>query len=750
MRYDKKKLAAAGIVSLLSLHFLSLPESGGDLKGMIAIETEDIAIVFDNGTYGYGISYYLKDGRKWNLIGNTPQPFFYTLAINGDRFDVKYEMQEIVLGDNYAVGRASNSFKGIRLNSEVKISVDSSSVVRIDFESSIVGRANGGINQGFSISVKELWEDVNYILPGLWYKHNAYTEDGPGERVSHEWFVREDRLTYPSITMFCKDYSMILLRADPAKKDPEVRGSYLKGLTGNIIYDEQSGYTGLGSVGFEDTGNTQEIGIYYPFYEKRYSYQRKMPLVNLNLLRSSVLALYDIKDGQKLEHSWWLRIGKEKDIQTAIHNGWELAYSRYSPELAIQKVDVKDLKESLKNYYDKAYFDAGAISGFLSVWDTHRKLPGMPIFEAGFTGRCLLNAKQYLDYGRENNDKVSTERALRIINSWCDGTRKGFFNELWLVSNWWAEFIPLHRGIPISQYFPFIIPTQVSTRRQSEALWALELAYEAEKERGIDHSLWEETIIKNLDKLCEIQSDGGSFARAYYLDGRESDSNPGATSAVVMALTKGYELFGKARYLECAKKSGDYIIENVIASIDYHGSTLDSNCEDKESATYALYSMRCLYELDPDEKWLKSAELAAEIVLTWFYLWDVPFDGGSDLGKIGLRTTGFGSVSSENNHIDVYLFDTPSTLWWLGEKTGKEEFREMARLIYFNSLQVVPVQEDLKNCARIGFVPEIIQQTLWDYGFYGKGYYGELSCVGWTVASLWCATDMISSTDMIS
>ena len=131
-------------------------------------------------------------------------------------------------------------------------------------------------------------------------------------------------------------------------------------------------------------------------------------------------------------------------------------------------------------------------------------------------------------------------------------------------------------------------------------------------------------------------------------------------------------------------------------------------------------------------------------MLTWFYLWNVPFDWGSDPGKMGLRTTGFVSVSSGNNHIDVYLFDMPSTLWWLGEKTGNEEFGEMARLIYSNSLQVVPVQEDLKNCARIGSVPEIIQQTLWDCCFYEKGYYSELSCVGWAVASMWCATDMIS------
>jgi len=741
-----KLLSLLMVLALFSSHACLLGAEAENGLPDVAIRTDNTAIAFMKEAEGYGLSYYMKEDGGWREIGNTTEPFAFNLVKNGSPAYLTGEIREIVSGDRFMVGRSSLPFDGGHISCEMNVSIDDDSAFRLDFDTTLhmngEYKNKGGIGQKFSIKAPGSWQDVDYVLPGWWYKHNAHTEGGPGERAGHKWFVREDRLTSPSITMFQGDHSITLIRADLAKHDPEVGYSTLRGLTGYVTYDEQQGYTDLGSVGFEDMGNAQEIGICYPFYEGDHSYQKKIPLINLKQMRSSATALYDLKDGQRLEHSWWLRIGDERELQDTIRNVWKFSYSRYDPVMGEVAIGTKELKESLKNYYEKAYFDAGNIAGFISIWDTYRRLPGMPLLEAGFTGRSLLNAKQYLDYGRENNDETAISRSLKILDSWCSTGKKGFFNEMWLVSNWWtALHIPLHIGIPISQYMPFIIPTQVSTRRQAEALWALELAYESEKQRGNHHELWEKTIREHLDKLCAIQGPDGSFARTYDMDGGVKDPNPGATSTAVMALTKGYELLGDKAYLERAERSGDYIAQNVIIPIEYHGSTLDSNCEDKEAATYALYSMRCLYEADGDEKWLNCAEMAADVALTWFYLWDVPFDEATPLGRIGLKTTGFGSVSSENNHIDVYLFDTPSTLRWLGEKTGREEFEQMAELIYRSCLQVVPVEGDMKNCASVGFVPEIIQQTLWDYGFYGKGHYGELSCVGWTVASLWYATD---------
>ena len=38
---------------------------------------------------------------------------------------------------------------------------------------------------------------------------------------------------------------------------------------------------------------------------------------------------------------------------------------------------------------------------------------------------------------------------------------------------------------------------------------------------------------------------------------------------------------------------------------------------------------------------------------------------------------------------------------------------------------------------KVGYYPEVIQHTNWDYGRNGKGYYNDMFAPGWTVASLW-------------
>ena len=51
------------------------------------------------------------------------------------------------------------------------------------------------------------------------------------------------------------------------------------------------------------------------------------------------------------------------------------------------------------------------------------------------------------------------------------------------------------------------------------------------------------------------------------------------------------------------------------------------------------------------------AKKAAYFALSWYYTWDVPFAEGQMLGDIGLKTRGWGNVSVENNHIDVFIFE---------------------------------------------------------------------------------------------
>ena len=112
------------------------------------------------------------------------------------------------------------------------------------------------------------------------------------------------------------------------------------------------------------------------------------------------------------------------------------------------------------------------------------------------------------------------------------------------------------------------------------------------------------------------------------------------------------------------------------------------------------------------------AKKAAYFALSWYYTWDVPFAEGQMLGDIGLKTRGWGNVSVENNHIDVF-------------------FSDFAEVISTSMRQLLPYEGHMCGIAKVGYYPEVVQHTNWDYGRNGKGYYNNIFAPGWTVASLW-------------
>ena len=128
---------------------------------------------------------------------------------------------------------------------------------------------------------------------------------------------------------------------------------------------------------------------------------------------------------------------------------------------------------------------------------------------------------------------------------------------------------------------------------------------------------------------------------------------------------------------------------------------------------------------------------AAYFALSWYYLWDVPFARGQMLGDIGLKSKGWGNVSVENNHIDVFVFEFADVLRWLAREYEEPRFKNFADVISSSMVQLLPYKEHLCGIAKEGYYPEVVQHTCWDYGKNGKGFYNNIFAPGWTVASLW-------------
>ena len=202
----------------------------------------------------------------------------------------------------------------------------------------------------------------------------------------------------------------------------------------------------------------------------------------------------------------------------------------------------------------------------------------------------------------------------------------------------------------------------------------------------------------------------------------------------------GYKYFKDKRYLEAARRTVNYLEIEIISKSDYFSSTLDANCEDKEASLYAstaAYYLALVSKGEERAHYTALARKAAYFALSWYYTWDVPFAQGQMLGDIGLKTRGWGNVSVENNHIDVFVFDFADVLRWLAKEYSEQRFADFAEVISTSMRQLLPYEGHMCGIAKIGYYPEVVQHTHWDYGKNGKGYYNTIFAPGWTVASLW-------------
>ena len=243
-----------------------------------------------------------------------------------------------------------------------------------------------------------------------------------------------------------------------------------------------------------------------------------------------------------------------------------------------------------------------------------------------------------------------------------------------------------------------------------------------------------------LDSFLRLQNTDGSFPRKFKDDFSIVDGSGGSTPSATLPLVLGYKYFKDKRYLLSAKRTVDYLEKQLISKADYFSSTLDANCEDKEASLYAATAAYYLALATKGAERAHYAELARKatyFALSWYYTWDVPFAKGQMLGDIGLKTRGWGNVSVENNHIDVFVFEFADVLFWLSKQYSEPRFSNFATVISTSMRQLLPYEGHMCGIAKVGYYPEVVQHTNWDYGRNGKGYYNSIFAPGWTVASLW-------------
>lgn len=555
-------------------------------------------------------------------------------------------------------------------------------------------------------------DDCLFYMPGFWYRRNLRSpKEAPSFHTSDSWVVREDRLSTPMTTIFDEKNgkSLSVARIDKFKSDALTTHK-----EGEVIL---SGTTSLGYTGFENCNGVATLSFGYPYKEAPKTYIRKLTLA------PSVEAYQFLGKGESMTLTWEINEATPSDFSDCVKQAWEYSYDLYKPAKVETPYTNEIMKEVMSNFFVESFIGDTPTRYYSGVELHTETCDNVDVAEVGFVGRNLLNAFNALEYGEDKQRTDLVANANAIFDSYLQNgfSPAGFFNE---VVHYKRNFIePVH-----------------SIRRQSEGVYSTLYYLNYEKNKGRKHPEWEKRIKGMLDTFLRLQNEDGSFPRKFMDDLSIVDKSGGSTPSATLPLVMGYKYFKDKRYLDAARHSVDYLEKELISKADYFSSTLDANCEDKEASLYASTAAYYLALATKGAERVHYAGLAKKatyFALSWYYTWDVPFAQGQMLGDIGLKTRGWGNVSVENNHIDVFVFDFADVLHWLSKEYNEPRFADFAAVISSSMRQLLPYEGHQCGIAKKGYYPEVVQHTNWDYGKNGKGYYNHIFAPGWVVASLW-------------
>lgn len=567
-------------------------------------------------------------------------------------------------------------------------------------------------NYGEQIKTGYKHSDCQFYMPGFWYRRNLRSpKEAPSFHTSDSWLVREDRLSTPLTAAFnpVSGTSMSVIRID--KFDKEALTTH-KG--GEIIL---SGETSIGYTGFCNVDGVTVLAYGFPYKEAPKTYIRKLTLA------PAVEAFQLLRKGDSISMTWEVSERNAADFSECVQRTWEYCYDTNRPKPVDTPYTVDRMKEVMSNFFVESYVGNTPTHYYSGVELETATCANTDVAEVGFVGRTLLNAFNALEYGKQQNRQDLVDNANHIFDTYLQNgfSPAGFFNEV----------VHYNRGFK---------ETRHSIRRQSEGVYAILNYLNYEKQQKRKHPEWEKRIKGMLDSFLKLQNEDGSFPRKFKDDFSIVDASGGSTPSATLPLVMASKYFKDKRYLASAKHTVDYLEKELISKADYFSSTLDANCEDKEASLYAAtaaYYLALVTKGEERAHYAGLAKKAAYFALSWYYTWDVPFAEGQMLGDIGLKTRGWGNVSVENNHIDVFIFEFADVLHWLSKEYNEPRFSDFAEVISTSMRQLLPYEGHMCGIAKVGYYPEVVQHTNWDYGRNGKGYYNNIFAPGWTVASLW-------------
>ena len=468
--------------------------------------------------------------------------------------------------------------------------------------------------------------------------------------------------------------------------------------------------------------------------------------------------------------SYILQIDDAKDLTDACWKTTKLQMERVlNPEVKLlftlkeaQFYRRQMVHNSFREFPDKK----GNPAGYFIHFSPRKKYGAQNLLEYGFCGTQTLISYDMLNAYLENGDEEYRNRALRTLDYFVDNCfdPSGLPNGIYNVDKeeyvyWWTGILfPFQYSSDRDELENYLGNQVVSSlmsiadelrkvegnycRSMIDSMHYLLKCYEHEKERGVEHPNWMAAIEKFCDKFIEIQNPNGSWNRGYSMKGEPLTNPPqwfGATEIEqgsgaifpVELMVEMYKYTMDKKYLRSAEKAARFVRDSYVDDVEYIGGLNDTTHRksvkiDAVGVMFAMRTMLLVYEANGDKTMLEGAYSAAKILASWVYLWDIPFDKTTLLGKHGFNTTGWANcdVIPAGSYVDCEFVEFIPEYLRIAEYCQDKELAIVARIVTRGMQHGLSMPQNMYGYAMPGVQCEGYMTSLWLADTEYKGFSG--------------------------
>jgi hypothetical protein len=394
-------------------------------------------------------------------------------------------------------------------------------------------------------------------------------------------------------------------------------------------------------------------------------------------------------------------------------------------------------------------------AGYLVHFSPRRGETQGSLLEFGFSGDQTLVAFAQLKYGYDTRTPLYRDRARSVIDFFVthcqleNGYSHGIYDPINDRFTYWFTGIlmPFQYATTEDEVRHFVgrqiasallpIAAELRTvegnylRTMCESMYPTLLAYELDREEGVEQGHWLEAGIRFGEFLLRVQGADGSWFRAYDTAGngltspaqwfgRSETEQKSGTIFPIPVLTVLHRLTGDRRYLDAIRNAADYLIARFVQPVAYVGGLNDTTHikSVKTDAVGVMFLMRSLlfaFEVLGDRGYLDAAVSAARILASWVYLWDVPFPPDSLLGRSNFRSTGWAGcdVIASGSYLDDEFLEFVGDLVLVADYANEPALAEIAELVEYGMQHAVSTPQNMLGYVAAGIQCEGILTSYW-------------------------------------